>query len=62
MERDPIVAEVRAAREACARRFNYDLRAVCRDLQEQEKKSGRKTVLFSPRRSPKVGQIGPHEQ
>ena len=41
MWRDPIVEEVRAAREAYAKRFNYDLDAIYRDLKEQEKKSGR---------------------
>ncbi len=59
MERDPIVAEVRATREAYARKFDYDLRAACRDLKEQERKSGRKTVSFSPRRPSKFGHIAP---
>lgn len=49
MERDPIVSEVRALREAYARTFNYDLRAIFRDLKEQENKSGRKIVLLAPR-------------
>jgi hypothetical protein len=47
MSGDPIVAEVRAIREAYAKRFNYDLDAICRDLKEQEKMSGRKTVSLS---------------
>jgi hypothetical protein len=47
MYQDPIVAEIRAIREAYAKRFNYDLDAICRDLQEQEKRSGRKLVSFS---------------
>jgi hypothetical protein len=50
MWRDFIVEEVRAAREAYARRFNYDLDAIYRDLKEQEKKGGRTTVSFPPRR------------
>ncbi len=33
---DPIVDEVRQARDAYAARFNYDLRAIYRDLKEQE--------------------------
>jgi hypothetical protein len=41
---DPIVDEVRRARDAYAARSNYDLRAICRDLREQEKRSGRKIV------------------
>jgi len=46
MFEDPIVAEVRAIRDQYAKQFNYDLDAICRDLQEKEKVSGRK--LFSP--------------
>lgn len=41
---DPIVDEVRRVRDAYAARFNYDLRAIFRDLKEQEKRSGRKVV------------------
>jgi len=47
MYQDPTVAEVRAIREAYAKRFNYDLDAICRDLKEQEKRSERKVVSFS---------------
>ncbi len=50
MEPDPVVEEVRAAREAYARRFGYDLRALCRDLREQERTSGREFVSLPPRR------------
>lgn len=44
---DPIVDEVRRARDAYAARFNYDLRAIYRDLKEQEKRSGLKFVSFA---------------
>jgi hypothetical protein len=44
---DPIVDEVRRVRDAYAARFNYDLRAIYRDLKEQEKRSGRKVVARS---------------
>ena len=47
---DPIVAEVRKARDDYARRFNYDLDAICKDLQEKQARSGRKLVSFPPRR------------
>jgi hypothetical protein len=43
---DPIVDEVRRVRDAYAARFNYDLRAIYRDLKEQEKRSGRKLVSY----------------
>jgi hypothetical protein len=44
---DPIVDEVRRARDAYAARFNYDLRAIYRDLKDQEKRSGRKVVSYT---------------
>ena len=44
---DPIVDEVRRARDAYAARFNYDLRAIYRDLKEQEKRSGRKVISYA---------------
>jgi len=59
MASDSIVAEVRAIREAYARQFDYDLRAICRDLQEQEKESGRKTVSFPSKRIEGIEQIPP---
>ena len=45
---DPIVDEVRRVREAHSARFNHDLDAIFRDIKEQEKKSGRKFVSFTP--------------
>ena len=44
---DPIVDEVRRARDAYAARFNYDLRAIYLDLKEQEKRSDRKLVSYA---------------
>ena len=45
---DPIVEEVRRVRDAYAARFNYNLREMVRDLQEKQKRSGRKCVSFAP--------------
>jgi hypothetical protein len=47
---DPIVEEVRKAREEYARQFNFDLDAIHRDLKEKEQASGRLIVSFPPRR------------
>jgi len=57
MELDPVLAEVRAVREAYVERFNGDLWAMHRDLKEKEKKSGRKTVSLPPRRPKAVEQV-----
>jgi hypothetical protein len=54
MWRDPIVEEVRRLREEYAARFNHDLKAICRDLREREKASGRKVVSLAAKRIPKV--------
>jgi len=52
MIRDPIVDEVRAAREAYAKRFNYDLKLMFEDLQRRQRESGRKLVSFAPKPRP----------
>lgn len=41
---DPIVEEIRRNREEFASRFNFDLRAMGKALQEREKISGRKMI------------------
>jgi hypothetical protein len=47
---DPIVQEVRQAREEYARLFNFDLKAMFDDLRRRQQESGRKTVSFPPKR------------
>jgi len=57
MATDSIVAEVRQARDALAKRFNYDLRAIIEDARRRQAASGRKVVSFPPkpaRRPPSV--------
>lgn len=47
MTEDPIVQEVRLAREEYAAQFNYDLRALCEDLRhrtEDAARAGRQVV------------------
>lgn len=46
---DSIVAEVRTARDAYARQFNYDLHAMCEDLRREQELSGA-PVLKLPKR------------
>lgn len=53
--KDPIVEEVRRAREAHAKQFNYDLDAIGDDLKKREKESGVPTVSLPPRRAAKKG-------
>ncbi len=58
MWKDPIVEEVRKIREKHAAKFKYDLDAICRDLKEQERKSGRRVVSLpakKPGRGAKTG-------
>jgi transaldolase len=52
---DPIVQEVRQARQAYAARFNYDLAAMVADLQrrtEEARRAGREVVALPPRHLP----------
>jgi hypothetical protein len=53
---DSIVAEVRRAREAYAKQFNYDVQAMWRDLKARQHKSGRKVVSLLPKRVEPVPQ------
>ena len=46
---DPIIAELRAIREARAAQFNYDIEAMFKDLQEKQAKSGRTYVRLRKR-------------
>jgi hypothetical protein len=47
---DDLVSEVRKVREEYAQRFAFDLKAIHRDLKEQEKASGRRILSLPPRR------------
>jgi hypothetical protein len=49
MSRDPIVDAVRQYRDAYAKRFDYDLEAICRDIRAKQAKSGKKVVSLPPK-------------
>jgi len=58
MWRDPIVEEIRPLRQQYAAQFNHDLKAICQDLRERQKKSGRKVVTLPPRPARQVNTDG----
>jgi len=58
MQLDPIVEEVRKIRDAYAKSFNYDLDAICRDLQEKQRLSKRRVVSLPPKRPKKMNGNG----
>ncbi len=47
--KDPIVEEVRKARQDHATEFNHDLAEICGDLKRIEKESGHKLVSLPPK-------------
>ncbi len=49
MKPDPIVEEVRKARQAHAAKFNYDMKAIFADLKQKEKTCGHRIVSRPPR-------------
>lgn len=49
MKPDPVVEEVRAAREAYAASFNYDLAAMVADLRRRQAQEGRPVVSRPPK-------------
>jgi hypothetical protein len=55
MKDDPVVTEVRKQREKYARKFAYDLLAICEDLRrntEKARNAGRRVVSPPPRNRP----------
>ncbi len=46
---DPIVAEVRAAREALFAAAGYDIREFCRRVRAEQARSGHRVVTLRPR-------------
>ena len=46
---DPIVAEVRGARQALFAAAGYDIREFCRRLREEQATSGHHVVTLAPR-------------
>ena len=50
MWRDPIVEEIHRIRAEHAKKFEYDLHAICEDLRKQPIKSGRKVISRQPRK------------
>jgi hypothetical protein len=48
---DPIVEEVRRYRMEHTRKFNGDLAAICKDLQEIQRQSGHEVVRLPPRKA-----------
>ena len=48
---DPIIAELRAIREAYAARFDYDVDAMFRDIRARQEASGREYVRLPARRT-----------
>ncbi len=49
MKKDPIVEEVRKARQAHASKFNYNMEDIFADLKQKEKDCGDRVVSRPPR-------------
>jgi len=49
MWQDPIVEEIRRIRDEHARRFDYNLHAMCEDFRREQMSSGRTVVSRKPR-------------
>lgn len=47
---DPIIAEVRKARDSYASKFNYDIQAMCRDLKKRQAQNPNKVISLPPKR------------
>jgi hypothetical protein len=51
MWRDEIVEEVRKARDEYAAKFNYDIRAIARDMRERQERSGETIVRLKSKKT-----------
>ena len=49
MFKDPIVEEVRAARQKHAAKFDYNLKKIVRNLRKRQENAGRESVSFPPK-------------
>jgi hypothetical protein len=58
MWKDPVVEEIRGYREEYAARFNFDLKAICRDLRESQQKHTQRVVSLPPKRVQPQGSRG----
>ena len=47
----PIIAKVRAVRDQHAARFDYDVKAIFRDIRARQEASGRQYVRYPARRT-----------
>jgi hypothetical protein len=52
MKLDPILAEIRAFREAYSEKFGGDVKAMLADLRKRREASGRPSVSRPPKRIP----------
>jgi hypothetical protein len=50
MKPDPVITEIRAVREAFAKKFSGDVTAMLADLRERQRQGGRKVVSRPPKR------------
>ncbi len=48
--KDPIIEEIRKIRNEHAKRFNYNLNAICEDFISHQEQYGDRLVRLSPRR------------
>lgn len=47
---DPIVEEVRRAREALAAKYGYDIKAMLAAARRRQQRSGRKVISLAPKK------------
>lgn len=47
--KDPIIDQIHKIRDKHAKRFNYDLKAICEDLKKIEKTCGHKVISLPPK-------------
>jgi hypothetical protein len=57
-DRNPIVDEVRAARDTIAKKCDYDIAKIAESIRERERQSGRTFVRLPPKRPTVARKVG----
>ncbi|MCI5178514.1 MAG: hypothetical protein D3918_03080 [Candidatus Electrothrix sp. AX2] len=48
MWKDLIVAEIHQCRDEYAKKFNYDIHAICQDIRKKQGQDGRQVISLNP--------------
>ncbi len=57
MWKDSIVAEIHKYRDEYAKKFNYDIHAICQDIRKKQGKKGHRVLSLPPKPAKRIQQM-----